>query len=75
MLPMGFRPTPSMMQQLLGATPPPGQTPLLGDQIPLLTRNLAKAISNHCEMERRNFPWTNPALKAIIPSKHPHTLL
>eukprot|EP00579_Thalassiosira_antarctica_P030205 CAMPEP_0202029318 /NCGR_PEP_ID=MMETSP0905-20130828/63912_1 /ASSEMBLY_ACC=CAM_ASM_000554 /TAXON_ID=420261 /ORGANISM="Thalassiosira antarctica, Strain CCMP982" /LENGTH=1341 /DNA_ID=CAMNT_0048593067 /DNA_START=13 /DNA_END=4038 /DNA_ORIENTATION=- len=67
-------PTPSMMQQLPGATPLPGQTPLLGGQTPLLTGNLAKALSNEREMERRNRPWTNPALDAILPSEG-YTLL
>jgi len=52
-------PAPSAMQQ---------QTPLLiGGQTPL-SGNLAKALSNEKEMERRNRPWTDAALDAILPS-------
>ncbi|KAL3783566.1 hypothetical protein ACHAW5_007874 [Stephanodiscus triporus] len=40
---------------------------LLGGQTPMLTGNLAKALSNEREMERRNRPWTDAALDAILP--------
>ncbi|KAL7437528.1 hypothetical protein ACHAXH_004932, partial [Discostella pseudostelligera] len=60
-------PAPSAMQQ-------PGTTPLLqsGQQTPMLSMmggNLAKALSNEKEMERRNRPWTLAALDAILPSE------
>ncbi|KAL7492999.1 hypothetical protein ACHAWT_002155 [Skeletonema menzelii] len=47
-----------------------GQTPLIGGggQTPL-SGNLAKALSNEKEMERRNRPWTDAALDAILPSE------
>lgn len=44
-----------------GQTPIGGQTPLSG--------NLAKALSNEKEMERRNRTWTDAALDAILPSE------
>ena len=54
------------------ATPllPGGATPLLGGQTPMLTNsNLVKALTNEREMERRNRPWTDAALDAILPSE------
>jgi len=66
-------PLPSQQQQQPGATPM--GTPLLGGQTPMmLSGNLAKALSNEKEMERRNRPWTNAALDAILPSEG-YTLL
>eukprot|EP00986_Skeletonema_menzelii_P011996 scaffold6367_cov153-Skeletonema_menzelii.AAC.2 len=66
-------PAPSAMQP--NATPllgvgAGGQTPLIGGggQTPL-SGNLAKALSNEKEMERRNRPWTDAALDAILPSE------
>jgi len=65
-------PAPSAMQP--NATPlvgvGGGQTPLLigGQQTPL-SGNLAKALSNEKEMERRNRQWTDAALDAILPSE------
>ncbi len=65
-------PAPSSVMQpnatpLLGVG---GQTPLIGGaaQTPL-SGNLAKALSNEKEMERRNRPWTDAALDAILPSE------
>jgi splicing factor 3B subunit 1 len=50
-------------------------TPLPGGQTPMLmTGNLAKALSNEREMERRNRPWTDAALDAILPSEGYATL-
>ena len=46
-----------------------GATPMLGGHTPMLTPNLSKALSNEKEMERRNRPWTNAALDAILPSE------
>lgn len=46
-----------------------GATPMLGGHTPMLTPNLQKALSNEKEMERRNRPWTNAALDAILPSE------
>jgi len=47
-----------------------GATPLLGGQTPMLTNgNLVKALTNEREMERRNRPWTDAALDAILPSE------
>ena len=40
----------------------------------LMTGNLAKALSNEREMERRNRPWTDAALDAILPSEGYATL-
>ena len=54
------------------ATPllPGGTTPLLGGQTPMLTNgNLVKALTNEREMERRNRPWTDAALDAILPTE------
>ena len=49
---------------------PNNATPLLGSQTPLLSSgNLQKALSNEKEMERRNRPWTDAALDAILPSE------
>ena len=66
-------PAPSAMQQQQpNATPlmgVGGQTPLIGGQQPPLAGNLAKALSNEKEMERRNRPWTDAALDAILPSE------
>eukprot|EP00984_Skeletonema_dohrnii_P035609 scaffold35602_cov216-Skeletonema_dohrnii-CCMP3373.AAC.2 len=64
-------PAPSAMQP--NATPllgvgGGGQTPLIGAQTPL-SGNLQKALSNEKEMERRNRPWTDAALDAILPSE------
>ncbi|KAL9179841.1 hypothetical protein ACHAXT_007811 [Thalassiosira profunda] len=61
-------PAPSALQAV-GATPLiGGATPLIGGQTPL-TGNLARALSNEKEMERRNRPWTAAALDAILPSE------
>eukprot|EP00985_Skeletonema_marinoi_P035224 scaffold45977_cov212-Skeletonema_marinoi.AAC.3 len=65
-------PAPSAMQPnatpLLGVGGVGGQTPLIGAQTPL-SGNLQKALSNEKEMERRNRPWTDAALDAILPSE------
>ncbi len=64
-------PAPSAMQPnatpLLGVGAAGGQTPLIGGAP--LSGNLAKALSNEKEMERRNRPWTDAALDAILPSE------
>ncbi len=65
-------PAPSAMSQPGGAA---AATPLLqsGQQTPMMLSmmggNLAKALSNEKEMERRNRPWTLAALDAILPSE------
>ncbi|KAL7539805.1 hypothetical protein ACHAXR_010099, partial [Thalassiosira sp. AJA248-18] len=66
-------PAPSSLNNQYGAATPllGGQTPLLGiGQTPMaLSGNLAKALTNEREMERRNRPWTNAALDAILPAE------
>jgi len=64
-------PAPNTLAQGAGSHTPliGGATPMLGGNTPMLTPNLSKALSNEKEMERRNRPWTNAALDAILPSE------
>jgi len=64
-------PAPNTLAQGAGSHTPliGGATPMLGGNTPMLTPSLSKALSNEKEMERRNRPWTNAALDAILPSE------
>mmetsp|Transcript_103484 Transcript_103484/g.299412 ORF Transcript_103484/g.299412 Transcript_103484/m.299412 type:complete len:1271 (+) Transcript_103484:141-3953(+) len=64
----GVAETPAaIVQNRWEATPAASNLQAQGD--PLVTGNLAKALSLEREMESRNRPWTDAALDALLPSE------